>query len=136
MKNFLAILGCFFLAIIMIVVFASCGNRDIVTVEDPDTGSVVDEVNEEESTKKNNKNDTDADTTAADEADTEADNTDADAEDVQESYTGTGSSFLDTVLGGVEDVVGEALGGAADVVEEALAGAADKVNSALNEKED
>ncbi|MBR2414247.1 MAG: hypothetical protein IKB13_07075 [Clostridia bacterium] len=135
MKNFLAILGCFFLAIIMIVVFASCGNRDIVTVEDPDSG-VVDEVNEEESTKKNNKNDTDADTTAADEADTEADNTDADAEDVQESYTGTGSSFLDTVLGGVEDVVGEALGGAADVVEEALAGAADKVNSALNDNND
>ena len=136
MKNFLAILGCFFLAIIMIVVFASCGNRDIVTVEDPDTGSVVDEVNEEESTKMNNKNDTDDGTTAADEEDPDSDNTEA--EEVKESTTrtSTGSSFLDTVLGGVEDVVGEALGGAADVVEEALAGAADKVNSALNEKED
>lgn len=130
MKNFLAILGCFFLAIIMIVVFASCGDRNKVTVEDPDSGSVVDEVNEEDTTKKkNNKDEQAADTTEADVTE------DTDAEEVQESYSGTGSSFLDTVLGGVEDVVGEALGGAADVVEEALSGAAGKVNSALNDND-
>ncbi len=128
MKNFLAILGCFSLAIIMIVVFASCGNKDKddVVITDPDSG-----ITEEE--KDTEKDDT-ADTEEADDR-TEEDTNEATEEDpTAEKTSSTGSSFLDTVLGGVEDIVGEALGGAADVVENALSGAADKVNNALSEE--
>lgn len=124
MKNFLAVLGCFFLAIIMITVFASCGDRDEVSVTDPDDGIAADVTDAAEEKTENDSEDTDINVT---EADTPEDAAEADT-------SGTGSSFLDSVLGGVEDVVGEALGGAANVVEEALAGAADKVNSALNDE--
>ncbi len=129
MKNFLAIIGCFTLAVIMIVVFASCSNRNQVSVDDPDTTLVQEQNGDDAATKENADVDSDKDdTTKADETD------DASADDVSEEATkSTGSSFLDTVLGGVEDVVGEALGGAANVVEEALSGAANKVNNKLND---
>lgn len=129
MKNFLAIIGCFTLAVIMIVVFASCSNRNQVSVDDPDTTLVQEQNGDDAATKENADVDSDKDdTTKADEAD------DASADGVSEEATkSTGSSFLDTVLGGVEDVVGEALGGAANVVEEALSGAANKVNNKLND---
>ena len=129
MKNFLAILGCFSLAVIMIVVFASCGRKGDVTVTDPDDG-IVEQATETDSGDNSNKNE------EADEKTTEADSeTQENTENATSAGTSsTGSSFLDTVLGGVEDVVGEALGGAANVVEEALSGAADKVNSALNDE--
>lgn len=129
MKNFLAIIGCFTLAVIMIVVFASCSNRNQVSVDDPDTTLVQEQNGDDAATKENADVDSDKDdTTKADETD------DASADGVSEEATkSTGSSFLDTVLGGVEDVVGEALGGAANVVEEALSGAANKVNNKLND---
>ncbi|MBR6780266.1 MAG: hypothetical protein IKM24_04530 [Clostridia bacterium] len=125
MKNFLAIIGCFTLAVVMIVVFASCGNRNHVSVDDPDA-SVVQEQNGDEATTAEKTDDV-----------TEADNNGTEADEVaseEATNASSGSSFLDTVLDGVEDVVGEALGGAANVVEEALAGAANKVNDKLNNK--
>ena len=101
MKNFLAILGCFSLAIIMILVFASCGNKDKddVVITDPDSG-----ITEEERNDK--KEDTDDTNETADDT-TEADSTEDTEEDTTaEKTSSTGSSFLDTVLGGVEDIVG------------------------------
>ena len=130
MKNFLAIIGCFTLAVIMIVVFASCSNRNQISVDDPDTATVVEQNDDEGTTKEKADDESDkADTTKAEQS------SDAQADEVREetTKTGTGSSFLDTVLSGVEDVVGEALGGAANVVEEALSGAANKVNDKLND---
>lgn len=131
MKNFLAIIGCFCLAIIMITVFASCGNKNNVTIEDPEdsiTEQATDTAEKDDSEAADNTDKTESDS-AVDEQ------TAADEQTGEEATTkSAGSEFLDTVLDGVGSIVGEALGGAANVVEEALSGAAEKVNSAFNEE--
>ena len=127
MKNFLAIIGCFSLAVVMIIVFSSCGKRDKIIIDDPDDSVVAEDSELQEDNKTDEKDESATEKNHQDDKEDKEDTT-------AEKTSGTGSSFLDTVLGGVEDVVGEALGGAADVVEEALAGAAVKVNEALNDK--